>query len=284
MSESGCLKDGDFNNLTVRNLDITALQHLSLVQNFTTNGSVVVGGNVGTETLVVNQASHLVGDLQVNTDKFTVAASDGDTAIAGDTAVGGTLAVTGATTLTTLGVGAITGTGALAVVGAVTGVTDLTMGGALAVGGPVSGVTTLAASDTVTASGAVTVGGTLGVTGATTLSGLLHMPGPTDAGISPTGSGGSGSEHVVPTETIVTSINSTGGDASAVTLAAGTAGQIKIVYLATMASGDTTVITPAALIDGVTITLSAVGHSATLYYTGGTYGWLCLSLRGAALA
>jgi hypothetical protein len=283
MSESGCLKDGDFNNLTVRNLDITAIQHLSLVQDLRTETNLVVGGNTGTATLDVSTNSHLVGTLAVGPNTFgtnttfTVAAS-------GDTAVGGTLEVTGATTLSTLGVGAITGTGALAVAGAVTGVTDLTMGGALAVGGPVSGVTTLAASDTVTASGAVTVGGPLGVTGATTLNGLLHMPGPTDAGISPTGSGGSGSEHVVPTETIVTSVTSTGGSASAVTLAAGTAGQIKIVYLATMASGDTTVITPAALIDATTITLSAVGHSATLYYTGGTYGWLCLSVRGAALA
>jgi TRAP-type mannitol/chloroaromatic compound transport system substrate-binding protein len=159
------------------------------------------------------------------------------------------------------------------------------MGGALAVGGPVSGVTTLAASDTVTASGAVTVGGPLGVTGATTLNGLLHMP--LAAGDSELTTATGASVALNPALSIVTAIDTedTSAQAYAVSLAAGTEGQIKIVFLRTRAdAGDTVVITPAALIDGSTITLSAVGHSATLYYTGGTYGWLCLSVRGAALA
>jgi hypothetical protein len=103
----------------------------------------------------------VTGDVAVNTNRFNVTASNGNTAIAGTLGVTGavslasTLGVTGATTLASLGV-----TGA-ATVGTTLGVTGAaTLASTLA-----AGATTLASLGV---TGAATVGTTLGVTGAAT--------------------------------------------------------------------------------------------------------------------
>jgi hypothetical protein len=179
--------------------------------------------------------------------------------------------------------GSITSTGNLTVDGAVSGVTTL------AVGGAVSGVTTLAASNTITASADVTVGTALTVAGPTTLNGLLHMP--LAAGDSELTTATGASVALNPALSIVTAIDTedTAAQDYSVTLAAGTAGQIKIVFLRTrVTAADTVVITPTGTGSGLIgantiITLTAVGDSATLYYTGPTLGWLCLSINGATL-
>jgi hypothetical protein len=101
---------------------------------------------------VSNAAVNTTGDFSVATNKLTVAAASGNTAVAG------TLAVTGATNLSSLATsGAATIGGALNVTGATTLTGNLTVPGNLAVTG------------TSTLTGATAVTGTLGVTGASTL-------------------------------------------------------------------------------------------------------------------
>ena len=64
----------------------------------------------------------------------------------------------------------------------------------------------------------------------------------------------------------VTYVNSSGG-VLALTLAnAGTAGTIKIITMTT--AGNNAVITPANFSAGTTLTMSAVGHTATLLFNG----------------
>lgn len=137
---------------------------------------------------ISNAAVNTTGDFSVATNKLTVAAATGNTAVAG------TLGVTGATNLSSLATsgaatiggalnvtGATTLTGNLAVPGnlAVTGTSTLT--GATAVTGTlgVTGVSTLASA---VVTGAATVGTTLGVTGNTTLAGDLAANGNTTLG------------------------------------------------------------------------------------------------------
>ena len=120
-------------------------------------------------------AVNTTNDFSVATNKLTVAAASGNTAVAG------TLGVTGATSLSSLATsGAATIGGALNVTGATTLTGNLTVPGNLAVTGTstltgatavtstlgVAGASTLAS---VGVTGAATVGTTLGVTGATTL-------------------------------------------------------------------------------------------------------------------
>ena len=124
---------------------------------------------------ISNAAVNTTGDFSVATNKLTVAAASGNTAVAG------TLGVTGVTNLSSLATsGAATIGGALNVTGATTLTGNLTVPGNLAVTGTstltgntavtgtlgVTGVSTLAS---VGVTGAATVGTTLGVTGATTL-------------------------------------------------------------------------------------------------------------------
>ena len=124
---------------------------------------------------ISNAAVNTTGDFSVATNKLTVAAASGNTAVAG------TLGVTGATSLSSLATsGAATIGGALNVTGATTLTGNLAVPGNLAVTGTstltgatavtstlgVAGASTLAS---VGVTGAATVGTTLGVTGATTL-------------------------------------------------------------------------------------------------------------------
>ena len=124
---------------------------------------------------ISNAAVNTTGDFSVATNKLTVAAASGNTAVAG------TLGVTGATSLSSLITsGAATIGGALNVTGATTLTGNLAVPGNLAVTGTstltgntavtgtlgVAGASTLAS---VGVTGAATVGTTLGVTGATTL-------------------------------------------------------------------------------------------------------------------
>ena len=92
-----------------------------------TGASTLTGAT--TQTGVLTLADDLIGgastDIAINTNKFTVAASSGNTAI------GGTLAVTGASTLT----GNVTASGTLAVTGASTLTGAITASNALTVAG-----------------------------------------------------------------------------------------------------------------------------------------------------
>ena len=160
---------------------------------------------------VSNAAVNTTGDFSVATNKLTVAAASGNTAVAGTLAVtgatnlsslitsgaatiGGALNVTGATTLTgnltvpgnlaVTGTSTLTGatavTGTLGVAGAST-LASVGVTGAATVGTTlgVTGVSTLASA---VVTGAATVGTTLGVTGATTLAGDLAANGNTTLG------------------------------------------------------------------------------------------------------
>jgi hypothetical protein len=112
-------------------------------------GASTLGATSITGTLGVS------GDVAVNTNKFTVAATSGNTVIAG------TLGVTGATTLSsTLGVTGATTLASAAITG------NETVGGTLGV----TGATTL--SGTSAHGGASTFSSTVNVTGATTLTSL----------------------------------------------------------------------------------------------------------------
>lgn len=138
--------------------------------NLTITGALSYG-SVANTGAAINYAS----DLAVNTDKFTVAASSGNTV------VGGTLGVTGAVSATstvhaggnldtdgTLVVdGASTLTGAVGVTGVLTLADDL-------IGGASSDIAINTNKFTVAASsGNTLIAGTLAVTGATTLTGAL---------------------------------------------------------------------------------------------------------------
>ena len=124
--------------------------------------------------------------MAVNTNKFTVAATTGNTLVAGTLGVTGattlssTLGVTGATTLSsTLGV---TGTSTLAGVVATTGsFTTLAASSTLAVTGATTLSSTLSAGastlNSLTVTNAATLSSTLGVAGAATLSSSLAVTG-----------------------------------------------------------------------------------------------------------
>ena len=119
---------------------------------------------------ISNAAVNTTGDFSVATNKLTVAAASGNTAVAG------TLGVTGATSLSSLATsGAATIGGALNVTGATTLTGNLAVPGNLEVTGNFAVNTnkfTVAA-----ASGDTVIAGTLGVTGAVTASGNLSTYG-----------------------------------------------------------------------------------------------------------
>ena len=137
---------------------------------------------------ISNAAVNTTGDFSVATNKLTVAAASGNTAVAG------TLAVTGATNLSSLITsGAATIGGALNVTGATTLTGNLTVPGNLAVTGTSTltgatavtgtlGVTAATTLSSVGVTGAATVGTTLGVTGNTTLTANLTVNGNTTLG------------------------------------------------------------------------------------------------------
>ena len=141
---------------------------LELQDRLITGGRAEIGGR-----LDVTGSTGIDSDFDVNTNKFTINAATGNTAVAGTfdatgaTTLGSTLGVTGATTLgNTLGVtGATTLNNTLNATGATT------LGSTLGV----AGATTLAS--TLNATGATTLGNTLSVTGATTLNGTLDVAG-----------------------------------------------------------------------------------------------------------
>jgi hypothetical protein len=112
--------------------------------------SVIIDGNLsvaGTITPQVASAVDIVGDFSVATNKLTVAAATGNTAVAG------TLAVTGTSTLT----GVVTHSGASHLVGAVTADAALSVG------------------TTFTATGAATHSSTSHFVGAVTLDAALKL-------------------------------------------------------------------------------------------------------------
>ena len=125
---------------------------------------------------ISNAAVNTTNDFSVATNKLTVAAASGNTAIAG------TLGVTGATSLSSLATsGAATIGGALNVTGAITLTGNLTVPGNLAV----TGTSTLTGNTAVTGTLGVTGASTLasvGVTGNTTLTGDLAANGNTTLG------------------------------------------------------------------------------------------------------
>ena len=125
-------------------------------------------------TLAVTGAATLDGGLTMDTDKFTVANTSGNTAI------GGTLAVTGATTLT----GALAANSGITVdstaftvantSGNVATTGTLTVTGATALnGGLAMDTDKFVVADT---TGNTTIAGTLGVTGLTTATGGIVIP------------------------------------------------------------------------------------------------------------
>ena len=145
--------------------------------------NATVGGTLG-----VTGATGIDGNFDINTNKFTVNATSGNTAIAG------TLGVTGATTLSsTLGVtGNTTVGGTLGVTGESTlasaTVSDLTAGrvvlagtaGAIEDSGNLTfNGTELGVTGTLDVSSDASVGGNLSVTGNTTISGNLTVSGTT---------------------------------------------------------------------------------------------------------
>ncbi len=117
---------------------------------FDKNGNLTIKGALtsGSSTIGAGTAVNYAGDLAVNTNKFNVTATSGNTTVAG------TLGVTGTTTAA-----AINASGTVAAAAAATVGTTLSVGGAL------------------TASAALTVGTTLGVTGATTLAAVSATSG-----------------------------------------------------------------------------------------------------------
>jgi hypothetical protein len=120
-----------------------------------------------------------VGDFAVNTNKFNVTASSGNTSVAGTFSVTGDLAVNTNKFNVTAASGNTAVAGTLVVTGAGTFSSTLGVTGNFAVNTNKFNVTA--------ASGNTTVGGTFGVTGATTLSSTLTIHGVTSTGA--TGSG-----------------------------------------------------------------------------------------------
>ena len=159
-------------------------------------GNATVGGTFGvtgattlSDTLAVTGAATLSDALavaknfSVNTDKFTVAYSSGNTAVAGTLNVTGASTLASATVTNALSAGSATVTNAVSA-GSATVTGALSAGSISTVGTLAAGATTLGATTATTfdASGNTTVGGTLGVTGATTLSSTLGVTGNTTVG------------------------------------------------------------------------------------------------------
>jgi len=169
------------------------------------NGGIDVDG--GKFTVSTGGAVHAVSDFDVNTNKFTVNATNGNTLAAGtftstgaatladDASVGGNLTITGISNLNsntsvggTFGVtGVTTLTGGLAANGGITCDTNkfvvadttgnTTIAGTLDVDGKTSVGGAFSSAGVATLSSDATVGGTLGITGATTISSILAVDG-----------------------------------------------------------------------------------------------------------
>ena len=89
---------------------------------------------------------------------------------------------------------------------------------------------------------------------------------------------GAGAVNVTTTTTLFTS----GATGDALTLADGVAGQIKtVIYVAEAAGADTGVLTPTNRLGYSSITLTNVGDSVTLQFTG--TAWAVLSAHGATV-
>lgn len=221
----------------------------------------------------------VTGDVAVNTNKFNVTASSGNTAIAGTlNAVGNFSVATNKFTVAassgnTAAAGTLSATGDFAI--NTNKFTVTASSGNTAAAGTLSATGDFAINTNkfqVTASsGNTTVAGTLGVTGLATATGGLAGGVQTLAG-----------PGAVNVTTLTTALTTTGtGDA--LTLADGTNGQIKtIVYVAEGAGGDTAVLTPTNRLGFATITFNNIGDTATLQFVGTK--WAIIALYGAVKA
>ena len=86
----------------------------------------------------------------------------------------------------------------------------------------------------------------------------------------------------ISTSVGVTYVNSSGGTLALTLANAGTAGTIKIITMTT--AGNNAVITPANFSAGTTLTMSAVGHTATLLFNGTAWDVLAVGAGSSVTA
>ena len=215
-----------------------------------TVANLTFGRAVDTGNLTVTGTLGVTGDFAVATNKFTVVASSGNTAVAGTFDSAGNFSVA----TNKFNVTASSG--------------DTAIAGTLNAVGNFSVATNK--FNVTASSGDTAIAGTLGVTGLTTLTGGLA------GGVQALS--GPGAVNVT---TLATNFTST-ATGNALTLAAGTAGQIKtVIYVAEAAGADTGILTPASRLGYSSVTLTAVGDTVTLFYTG--TAWAVLAVRGATV-
>ena len=80
----------------------------------------------------------------------------------------------------------------------------------------------------------------------------------------------------------MTYVNSSSGTLALTLANAGTAGTIKIITMTT--AGNNAVITPANFSAGTTLTMSAVGHTATLLFNGTAWDVLAVGAGSSVTA
>lgn len=210
----------------------------------TWNGSDTLTSTEAISGTSLTLSSTLTGgantDITLNTDKFTVDATNGNTMI------GGTLTQTGA----------------------VAAAASITLGaGADLIGSASSDITINTDKFTVAgATGNTAVAGTLEVTGTLTQTGIATFNEAVVLG--GTANGSTDGATVVPVDTLLDTYVSNATDAIAATLADGSAaGQMKIIILTTHDTNDM-VLTPANMANGSTITFDASGEYAMLVFDG----------------
>ena len=86
----------------------------------------------------------------------------------------------------------------------------------------------------------------------------------------------------ISTSVGVTYVNSSSGTLALTLANAGTAGTIKIITMTT--AGNNAVITPANFSAGTTLTMSAVGHTATLLFNGTAWDVLAVGAGSSVTA